>query len=510
MARLDRRALRTLTALARAATTSRAASIGYQETEADTVRRTVEVLALAFEAPRWTVATWSRAGGTLRVLGLERIRSVRTTAEPAGAPPEGFDPLDFALRRYLATETGPVASAAFRLDAALAPVLPALLPTAVATPTPLGLACRVLTSRADVVADLVDSLGGSGALDCSADMPSPRKRPPSTEARLLGIVSFVLSRSEPVTRRELYEAFPDDFAGSAEAKEKKFTRDKDAIQRLGYALQTVEVGGADQTAYFIDPCSYALPALDLGPDEATVVWAAGAAALRFSSHPLREDLEAALRKLVVGAKGLPPPPAAPDELATEPDRRTDQLLARLVSAWERRKRVTITYWRVGEDAEVERQVDVYGWASRRGEWLFAGWCHLRRAVRVFYLSRVRALKVNAGSPASPDYDIPEDFDVRRWSRQQVWDYVVHPPVPATVRFTGSLARLARQLVPGARLATDADGARVARLQVRNLRGLVRQALAWGPEAELVEPPEGRAIAREILASLEARPLRERA
>jgi proteasome accessory factor B len=44
---------------------------------------------------------------------------------------------------------------------------------------------------------------------------------------------------------------------------------------------------------------------------------------------------------------------------------------------------------------------------------------------------------------------------------------------------------------------------VARLEVRNLRGLVRQALAWGPEAELLEPAEGRAMAREMLATLAA-------
>jgi proteasome accessory factor B len=502
MARLDRRSLRTLRALARAAATSRAAIVGHQESEAGTVRRTVDVLALAFDAPRWTVATWSRAAGSLRVLGLERIRSVRPTAAPAGPPPEGFDALDFAVRRYLAPEGGPAWSAAFLLADELAPLLPALLPTAVATPTPAGLACRLRTSRAEVVAGLVDSLGGSSALDSCADMaPSkPGKKPTATEARLLGVVTFILSRSEPVTRRELYEAFPDDYAGSAEAKEKKFTRDKDAIERLGYAIETVEVGGKDQTAYAIDPCAYALPPIDLGPDEAAVVWAAAAAALRFSSHPLREDLEAALRKLLVGARGLPPPAAAPEELGTAPDRKADRVLEKLVSAWERRKRVTLTYWKVGDDAEVERQVDVYGWASRRGEWLFAGWCHLRKAVRVFYLSRVRALKVNVRAPGKPDYDIPAEFDIRRFSRQQIWDYVVHPPRLATVRFTGSLAPLARQLLPGAKVVTDTDGARVARLEVRNLRGLVRQALAWGPEAELLEPPEGRALAREILAA----------
>ncbi len=510
MARLEPRALRSLRALARAALTSRAVRVDCLEAGRATARRTVEILALAFDAPRWTIACWSRADGTLRVVGLDRVRSVRATAAPAGPPPEGFDALDFAVRRYLAPAGGPARTAGFLLDARLAPVLPALLPTAVATPTARGLACRLRASSPDVVADLVDSLGGAGALDSPATMPARRKKPTTTEARLLGVVSFLLAQPEPVTRRQLYEAFPDDYAGTAAAKEKKFTRDKDALQRLGYALQTVEVGGAEQTAYFIEPCSYTLPPLDLGPEEAAAVWAAGAAALRFSDHPLREDLEAALRKLVVGAKGLPPPRAAPDELATEPDRKADRLLERLVDAWERRKRVKLTYWRVGADEVVEREVDVYGWASRRGEWLFAGYCHLRQGVRVFYLSRVRSLKVNTGRPAEPDYRIPDDFDVRRWSRQQVWEYLVHPPVAATVRFHGSLAAIARQLLPGARVATDADGARVARLEVRNLRGLVRQALAWGPEAELLEPAEGRALAREMLASLGGGAARERA
>jgi proteasome accessory factor B len=45
---------------------------------------------------------------------------------------------------------------------------------------------------------------------------------------------------------------------------------------------------------------------------------------------------------------------------------------------------------------------------------------------------------------------------------------------------------------------------VALLAVRNLRGLVRQALAWGPDAEVIEPPEARAMAREILASVSER------
>jgi predicted DNA-binding transcriptional regulator YafY len=178
-------------------------------------------------------------------------------------------------------------------------------------------------------------------------------------------------------------------------------------------------------------------------------------------------------------------------------------LDKLVDAWERRRRTAISYWRTSSGDVVEREVDVYGWARRRGEWIFVGWCHLRKGVRIFYLSRVRALKVNTRGDKKGDYKIPADFDIRRWSRQEIWDYDVHAPMEARVRFRGSLARIARQLLPSARVSTADDGARVAKLEIRNLRGLVRQALAWGPEAELVAPEEGRAMAREILSRLHA-------
>jgi proteasome accessory factor B len=104
----------------------------------------------------------------------------------------------------------------------------------------------------------------------------------------------------------------------------------------------------------------------------------------------------------------------------------------------------------------------------------------------------------------PDYEIPRSFDIHAWSRQEPWDYLVHPPREVAIRFRGSLARIAGQLLPRARLTPAEGGVRVARLSVSNLRGLVRQALAWGPEAEVLEPEDGRAMAREMLAGLRAR------
>lgn len=329
-------------------------------------------------------------------------------------------------------------------------------------------------------------------------MPAPKSnRQKTPEARLLGLASFILSQPEPVTREQIYESFPDEYGGRADRAEKKFTRDKDALRRLGFNLET-EPLDKGKVGYFIDARSSAMPSVEFTAEEAAVLWTAGAGTLRFSNHPLRDDLESALRKLLVATRGLPPRATATEELTVQGQADGPRSLATLTRAWENRKRVKLSYWRVATDEVVDREVDLYGWASRRGEWILVGYCHLRKAVRIFYLSRIRAVSVSRRR--DPDYEVPGDFDIQRWSRQQVWDYDVHPPLQAVVRFRGSLAKLARQLLPAASVTTAEDGARVARVEVRNLRGLVRQAIAWGPEAELTEPEEGRRMARAILAA----------
>lgn len=325
----------------------------------------------------------------------------------------------------------------------------------------------------------------------------------SPEARILKLVSFILAHPEPVTAQRIFERFRGEYGKGETAKEKqardrKFTRDKDAVRKLGFVL-----GETGDGAYLIDARSSRLPALELAPDEALAVWTAAVAALRHSDHPLRWDLENALRKLITGWRGLPPRAGEAEELGRDGGEPVGgKLLEKLVESWLRRKRITIDYWKASRDAVETRQVDVYGWARRRGEWIFVGHCHARDAVRIFYLSRVRKLSTpQQRGDAKEDYVIPESFDLRRWSRQQIWDYEVHEPRAAAVRFSGSLARIARQLLPGAKSSLDAEGRRVCRLDVRNLRGLVRQALAWGPEAELIEPADGRALALEILGEV---------
>lgn len=331
------------------------------------------------------------------------------------------------------------------------------------------------------------------------------------ERRLLRLAAWMMERSEPFTREDLLEAFARDYAGDDEARYKKFGRDKDAIERMGIALRTLE---DDRTRYLVDRTALHLARLTFEDAEAAVVWMAGRAALRAGDHPLRDELESALRKLTVGAKGVPPAVPTPEPIAPPPATRAlSERLAVLAEAVQRRRRLHLVYRGGAAGTETVRDVDVFGYGLRRGEWFFVGHCHLRDERRLFYVRRVVALEnrpVRADHQCrvpkdtkGGDYQVPADFELDQWRLQQPWDYLAHEPREASVRLTGALAKGARSLLPGARITLQDDGSRLATLAVRNLDGLVRQVLAWGEGAELLSPPEGRERARAVLDRLSA-------
>ncbi len=318
------------------------------------------------------------------------------------------------------------------------------------------------------------------------------------EERLLQLTAWLLAREAPASFEEIREAFPHAYEGSPEAVDKRWTRDKQALHEAGVPIEFVEGDAERGEGYFIDPRAYALPELNLAPEEAAVLWTAGRAAMRMSALPWREELESALRKLQCVSSAPPRtrpalpalffgPPAAPDQATW---------LERLGEAVRRHKRVRLGYVD-GSGQRTDREVDVFGFAWRRGVWLFAGHCHLRQALRVFYVGRVASLTLSPAHPNQPDYEIPADFDIRTFSSQQPWEYWFGEPTEVQVRLTGPLSPLAASLLPGAQVTPMTDGV-LATVTARDLPTLVRHVLTLGEDAEVVSPPQARRLAREAL------------
>ncbi len=170
------RELRALLRLARAQLTSRSARIRFRDTERSTAERTVDVLALAFDPPRWLVATWSPQRRSLRLLDLARVLRVEPTRRRAGAPPQDFEPIPFATRRFL-DASGPPRPTTIRVEPPWTRVAAALLPTCSVEPIPGGALLHVRASHPEVVEALAKSLSALAAIDStSSPWPKPERR----------------------------------------------------------------------------------------------------------------------------------------------------------------------------------------------------------------------------------------------------------------------------------------------------------------------------------------------
>src|SRR5512138_3225064 len=103
-----------LLALGRAQLAGVAVRLRFRDTERRSAERTVEVVALSFDPPRWVAAAWSPELGSLRVLDVARVLSVRPTRRRAGPAPAGFAPAFFALRAFF-RGPGPPSAVTVRL-----------------------------------------------------------------------------------------------------------------------------------------------------------------------------------------------------------------------------------------------------------------------------------------------------------------------------------------------------------------------------------------------------------
>ncbi len=314
--------------------------------------------------------------------------------------------------------------------------------------------------------------------------------------RLLDLVALLLDAPEPVAFSDLREAFPDDYGGGREAAERKLERDKAELLHLGVPLEFVPPSledGRDTGGYRIDRAAFFLPDPRLAPEEAAALYAAGSAALAARDFPFAQDLQHALRKISLAGAAPAPQSVSRSLLVVRPgDTERAPRLRELAGAVARRKRVHLRYDKFG--SVTERDVDPYGLAFRGGTWRLVGYCHLRKAQRVFLVDRIDQLEVNEQKPGQPDFQIPEGFDAGEAAGRRPWQWTGSEPIDVTLRFAPGSELLAER-------AFDAAAGESAQLRVSYLDGLLTQLLAQGDRVWIEDPAQARTRARRALMLL---------
>ncbi|WGX94268.1 YafY family protein [Nocardioides sp. L-11A] len=308
-------------------------------------------------------------------------------------------------------------------------------------------------------------------------MPAPKSE------RLLNLLIMLLVQRRPIAKERIRELlYPD---SRVDAFEKMFERDKDELRSLGVPVEvaTIDPFFEDEVGYRIPPEAFALPDVELTPEEAAVV---GIASRVWQHATMAQATTDAVRKLTASGIDV-------DLDALEIAR---PLLTAEEPAFERcwiavceRNAIEFDYQRPDSEAPMRRRVQPWGVVRYSGRWYLVGHDADRQAERVFRLSRVHGEVRLVGPPGA--YDVPAETDVREIARRMA------PPMPNTTAVLlvrdgagHGLRRAAEQIevgVPGPDDRTGWD--RV--VLVRPTQGLADEVLSHGPDVVIVEPVDVR-------------------
>ena len=364
--------------------------------------------------------------------------------------------------------------------------------------------------------------------------------PISKLQRWLDLIAFLVGRRYPVTVEEIFEhvpAYARGLEGEAEnaSVRRMFERDKDELRIMGIPIELVDFqvsGGAEASqGYRITRSNFYLPYLELigaADGEDTVVDGTPAAprirgvetlqiapedlatarealdrVAELPSFPLRREARQALLKFSFDV-----PFQAPERITSlviqPPDAEQQrERLRTLTEALRVRKCVRFQYHGIYRGAETERNVSPYGLLFQRGYWYLIGHDRLREAVRIFRLDRMEGPVMNTAKPKSPDYDIPEDFDLAAYRDRQAWELSGpdEESLHARVQFRFPASLWVDRNGYGVRLEQRPDGSSLRQFEVRQVNPFLRWILSLAGEAEIVDPPELREafseIAREV-------------
>jgi proteasome accessory factor B len=307
--------------------------------------------------------------------------------------------------------------------------------------------------------------------------------------RLLKLVILLLDTSRPLTFSDIRDKLPAYAQEDLSAAKRMFERDKDVLRDLGIPVELAPTDVWDvEEGYLIPKDRYYLPEIQFTPEELSALYVA--------AHTLGADDEAeqAVRKLQAGAgegilAGLPQGPVAagPDV----PGSRLGQVARAIEDGRSIRFRYRPATGRAGR-----RHMDPYALVTGAGHWYVVGLDRNRGDIRSFRMSRFLSEVTEGGAASEP----PEGFDAREHLKHGPWG-VGDPEVEARMAFSPEVGWWAVRGVEHARqLREHVDGWVEVALPAARGDSFVSWALTFGPDAEVLGPPE---LRKAVIRRLEA-------
>jgi len=314
--------------------------------------------------------------------------------------------------------------------------------------------------------------------------------------RLFALMAFLLKSRNPVPKETIRMTCDTYKQAANRTFDRVFARDREELRRSGIPVKLCRIDDRreidptdaanhrpEDIGYWIDPRECFMPQLDLEADEWLALRVIGGALAR-GKHPT--ELQSVWQKLECQPGHESGPGRKPDvamALGHRADAALDaQNLPVLMGALRENRRVSFNYHGLGHGPDgnrpTKREVDIYNLVLHYGAWYAAGFCRLRRALRVFKVSRMSGIRV-----LRETYETPKDFDSKDLIGCKAWEFAVGPDCGVKLEAKKEDAWLIR-----AELGENAKWAgNEAELVVRNAGPFIRWAAANCDRVRILEP-----------------------
>jgi proteasome accessory factor B len=320
--------------------------------------------------------------------------------------------------------------------------------------------------------------------------------------RLVNLVIALLSTRGYLTAEKIRSSvagYSD--SPSAEAFSRMFERDKNELRDLGIPLEVGRVSALDSTeGYRINRDAYALPPVELTPDEAAAV---AVATQLWESPELITATQGALLKL--RAAGVDVDPAAAVAIASPAGvpglRGSEDVLGVLLSAIESRQAVQFPHRSSRAEPYTTRAVEPWGVVTEKGRWYLVGHDRDRDDTRIFRLSRIGAEVTPIGPVGA--ITMPDGVDLRGIVTQKVTQKGGGVATGELARVWVADGRATALRRAGRSIAARRLGGRdgeVIELDIGSTDRLARDITGYAADAVVLEP---QSLRDDVLARLRA-------
>lgn len=157
----------------------------------------------------------------------------------------------------------------------------------------------------------------------------------------------------------------------------------------------------------------------------------------------------------------------------------------------------ITYKAMHSQEITKRRINPYGLFYSNGVWYTLAYCNLKEDVREFALDCIQNIAIT-----DKRYTIPAGFSMEDYFKSG-WHIIRYgKPVELTLRFSPGMARwiIRRKWHPSQKIEHKKDGSILFKVTLEGTEEIRRWIYNWGPDCEVLSPPEFR---KEVAAELRA-------